>query len=153
MATTKKNGAAKSARVETETRACSVELTEAERVLRGAEMAEAEVAIEALKTKQSALARQVKRHALRRNALGHALEAGFEERELVCSWLPDYKQNAWLLTRPDTSEVIDSRPMSATDLNVELFPDVTPLPTPPRSPRKRGRPPTRAQEPDITPAA
>jgi hypothetical protein len=110
-------------------------------------MADCEVAVEALKASRSELARQVKTHEKRRNELGHALEAGVEDRDLVCTWHPDYKQNAFLLKRPDTGETIDTRPMSASDLNVELWPapaaaaptaDAAALPPPPpRSPRPR----------------
>jgi len=142
-------------RIETEKRKCSVPLTAAERVLRGDEMADCEVKIEELKADRSELARQVKTHERRRNELGHALEAGTEDRELVCEWRPDFKQNAFLLTRPDTREVIDTRPMTADDRTGELWPDAVPA-TPPRSPRppaRRGRPPGPRAVPAPAPAA
>lgn len=145
MAKAKSNGTART--VEKEKRVCRVQLTEAERVARGDEMADCEVAIEKLRAEQSELARQVKSHAKRRNELGHSLDTGDEARELLCSWEPDYAKNVFRLTRPDTSEVVDTRPMSAHDLNVDLFPravaTVEDTPSPPRSPapRKRGRPP------------
>jgi hypothetical protein len=113
-------------------------------VARGDEMADCEVKIEQLKGERSELARQVKTHEKRRNELGHALDTGAEQRELLCAWQPDYAKNVFRLTRPDNAEVIDTRPMSAVDRNVDLFPPTngaaaTP-PPPPRSPRKRGRP-------------
>jgi hypothetical protein len=159
---TKKNGAGTAAaRVETEKRRCQIKLTLAERDKRGDEMADCEIKIEELKGERSELARQVKTYEKRRNELGHALEAGTEERELQCSWVPDFKQNAFLLTRPDTQEVIDTRPMTATDRQTDLpGADVhalhaPPPAPPPRSPapRKRGRPPKLAAVPDATPAA
>jgi len=162
---TKKNGAGpKATRVETEKRRCQVKLTAAELVNRGDEMADCEVKIESLKAERSDLARQVKSHEKRRNELGHAIEKATEERELLCSWHPDYKQNAFLLKRPDTGEQIDTRPMTANDRQGELLGAedgsvhdlhaVLPA-QPPRSPRKRGRPPklALAAEPDATPAA
>ena len=129
--------------VEKERRLCAVKLTEAERVARGDEMADCEVKIEALKAEQSELARQVKTHAKRRNELGHSLDTGTEQRELLCTWEPDYPHSVFKLTRPDSGEVIDTRPMSAQNLNVDLFPATgdTVLPPPPRLPKaKRGRP-------------
>lgn len=148
-----KNGAGKPAATETMKRLCSVKLSEGERVKRGDEMADAEVKIEALKAERSDLARQVKSLEKRRNELGHALENGTEERELLCVWEPDYPKNVFRLKRPDTGEEIDTRPMSAQDLNVDLFPTSdTVLPPPPRVPGKRGRPRKNA-EPDHRPAA
>lgn len=128
---------------ETTMRTCTVELTEAERAVRGDEMAACEVKIEALKTERSVLARLSKTYEKRRNELGHALEAGTEERELLCSWVPDYAKNVFRLTRPDTQAVVDTRAMTVDDRTVDLFADdagVEPLPAPPpRSPRGRPR--------------
>lgn len=149
------NGAAKTAptSIEKEKRLCAVQLTEAERVSRGDEMADCEVKIEQLKAEQSELARQVKTHAKRRNELGHSLDTGTEQRELLCAWEPDYPKNVFRLKRPDTGEEIDTRPMSAHDLNVDLFPTSdTVLPPPPRVPGKRGRP-RKNTDPDHRPAA
>jgi len=143
MASKKNGAAARPSSIEKERRLCSVKLSEAERVARGDEMADCEVKIEGLKAEQSELARQVKTHAKRRNELGHSLDTGTEQRELLCEWVPDYPKNVFRLTRPDTKEVVDTRPMSATDLNHELFPTngaVAAPPPPPRLPRKRGRP-------------
>lgn len=148
----KKNGkpAAPKAGHETTMRMCQVALTETERVNRGDEMADCEVKIEALKSEASELARQVKTHAKRRNELGHALEAGTEERELLCAWVPDFSKNVFRLTRPDTGAVIDTRPMTAGDRQVEVFAEPHPIfPTPPRSPR--GRPPKGARTPSPPP--
>jgi len=167
MATKKNNGSSKTTRVETEKRRCAVKLSLIERDKRGDEMADCEVKIEALKAQKSELARQVKTHEKRRNELGHALDSGSEERELMCTWHPDFKQNAFLLKRPDTQETVDTRPMTAGDRTADLFgDDDAPAPVhslhsvpkkPPRSPsapppRKRGRPakPTLTQ-PNITP--
>lgn len=160
---TKKNGkGTTTTRVETEKRRCAVKLTLNERDQRGDEMADCEVKVEALKAERSELARQIKSNEKRRNELGHALEAGTEERELVCSWVPDFKQNAFMLTRPDSNEIIDTRPMTATDRQGDLLESVHDLhvalpPQPPRTPapRKRGRPPklTAVPSPDATPAA
>ena len=138
----KTNGAPKAKPHELEARACLVELTEAERVQRGNEMAECEVAIEALKVERSELGRQIRTQEKRRNELGHALEKGVEERELPCTWEPDYPKNVFRLKRPDTGEVIDTRPMTADDRTGELFSthDDGPLEPPPRTPKKRGRP-------------
>lgn len=153
MASKKNNGAkakSSSGGVEKERRLCGVKLSEPERVARGDEMADCEVKIEQLKAEQSELARQVKTHARRRNELGHMLDTGIEQRELLCSWVPDYPHSVFNLTRPDNAEVIDTRPMSAQDLNVDLFPPTNggsvhdlhaAPPPPPRSPKpKRGRP-------------
>jgi hypothetical protein len=140
MATKKSNGAArKPTEVETTTRKCLVQLTAAERDERSVEMSKCELVIETLKGEQSELGRAVKNHARRRNELGHALDKGSEERELLCTWVPDYAKNVFRLTRPDTREVIDTRPMSAVDRNVDLFPDAvdTKLPKPPRAPRAK----------------
>lgn len=136
-----KNGSTpKPTPVETTMRSCAVPLTESERVERGNEMADCEVKIEALKAERSELARQVKTHEKRRNELGHALENGTEDRELLCRWEPDFPKNVFRLRRPDTNEEIDTRPMSAQDLNVDLFPPADePLPPPPRIPTGRGR--------------
>jgi hypothetical protein len=147
MATKKTSSNGGTKRIETEKRRCAVKLTAAECGQRADEMAECELKIEQLKADKSELARQVKTHERRRNELGHAIENKTEERELLCEWRPDYKQNAFLLTRPDTNEPVDSRPMTADDRNVDLWPmdaptATKPLPaTPPRSPARRGRPP------------
>jgi hypothetical protein len=149
MATKKSNGTARRpTEVETTTRKCAVKLSEAERVNRGEEMADCEVKIEALKAERSELGRTVKNHERRRNELGHALDNGTEERDLLCTWVPDYSKNVFRLTRPDTKEVIDTRPMSAVDRNVDMFPDA--LPKPPRAPKPKSKatPPTLTSVPD-----
>jgi hypothetical protein len=142
---TKKNGSGpKAAGVEKERRLCAVKLSEQERATRGDEMADCEVAIEKLKGERSELARQVKTHEKRRNELGHALDTGAEQRELLCAWEPDFAKNVFRLMRPDTQEEIDTRPMTASDRTADLFPPTNgALPPPPRSP-KRGRPPKSA---------
>lgn len=139
---TKKNGSPRAVAVEKERRLCAVKLTEPERVARGDEMADCEVAIEKLKGERSELARQVKTHEKRRNELGHALDTGAEQRELLCAWEPDYPKNVFRLTRPDTGEEIDTRPMTADDRTADMFPSTSEaLPPPPRAAKKRGRPP------------
>ena len=151
----KKNGAGAKPVAETMKRLCEVQLSETERVNRGDEMADCEVKIESLKAERSELARQVKSLEKRRNELGHALDTGAEERELLCTWEPDYNKNVFRLRRPDNGAEVDTRPMSAHDLNVDLFPagDVK-LPPPPRVPGKRGRPrKTDHLDPDHRPAA
>jgi len=138
--------------VETTMRKCAVKLSEAERVNRGEEMADCEVKIEALKAERSELGRTVKNHERRRNELGHALDNGTEERELLCTWEPDYAKNVFNLRRPDTKAVIDTRPMSAVDRTADLFDDVdTKLPKPPRAPKPKNKPtspPTLTSIPD-----
>lgn len=150
MATAKKNGGAATAKaigIEKERRLCGVKLTEAEKVARGDEMADCEVAIEKLKAERSELARQVKTHEKRRNELGHALDTGEEQRELLCAWEPDYPKNVFRLKRPDNGAEVDTRPMSAVDRNVDLFPPTNgALPPPPRVPGRRGRPPKAASQ-------
>lgn len=136
----KSNGANQAKQYEVEVRAVPVPLTEAERVQRGDDMADCEVQIEALKAERSELARQVKTLEKRRNELGHALEAGTEERELRCTWEPDYPKNVFRLKRPDTGAEVDTRPMTADDRTADLFPEPTTPAPPPRSPQKRGRP-------------
>jgi|SRR3954470_10600558 hypothetical protein len=143
---TKKNGSTPrpaTTGIEKERRLCAVKLSEAERANRGDEMADCEVKIEQLKGERSELARQVKSHEKRRNELGHALDTGAEQRELVCAWEPDFPKNVFRLKRPDNGEEIDTRPMTAGDRTGDLFPSngATP-PPPPRSPKKRGRPPS-----------
>lgn len=124
--------------LETEVRTCTVPLTEAERLERADAMVKCELQIEALKLERAALGRVIRKNEERRNQLGHTLETGTEERELVCTWMPDYSKNVLRLTRPDTREVIDTRPMTAEDRMVPMFPDAGD--PPPRSPRPRGRP-------------
>lgn len=148
----KTNGAApKATQIETMERRCPVALTEAERVARGDEMADCEVKIEALKDRRTELGRTVRMHEQRRNELAHALDAGVEDRDLTCSWVPDYPKNVFRLTRPDTGEVVDTRPMTAGDRQADLLTPptngATPMHPPPRSPRAKHKPGLSPDEP------
>lgn len=126
--------------IETTKRQCAVKLTPAELVARGDEMADCEIQIEILESERSELARQVKTHKKRRNELGHAVDKGTEDRELTCAWEADYPHSIWRLKRPDTGEEVDTRPMTADDLQASMFPSADePLPAPPRLSTKRKR--------------
>ena len=121
----------------TELRMCAVTLTQAERDERGTEMSQHELDIERLKSERAELSRSIKTHERRRNELGHILEAGTEPRQLLCAWVPDYGRKALELQRPDTFEVVDSRPMTDDDRQVGLL-DVEPV-RPPRGAKKPKR--------------
>lgn len=139
-------------KVAKEVRSCPVKLTEPERIKRGDEMAACEVKIEALKGDRATTGRAIREQEKRRNELGHMLEVGVEQRELSCEWIPDYQKNVFNLTRPDTREVVDTRAMTATDRQDNLFVvetvdlgpenmgDITPPPPPPRSPKSDAKP-------------
>jgi hypothetical protein len=105
---------------ETEQRQCMVEVTEADRVLFGANMAEHEVAIEVLKAERGALSARIREHEKERNRLGHILDNGKHEQPLECWWRRDEAAREWYLQRPDTGETIETRPFATRDMTYEL---------------------------------
>lgn len=129
----KGNGKAARSSATAETRRLPVKLSQAELLIRADEMADCEVGIEVLKAKRGTLNDQIKKFTKRRLELGHVIEKGEEAQEVRCEWVPDFQKNVFRLTRPDGErEVIDTRPMSGDDRQLDLMGDV---PVPPRSPR------------------
>lgn len=118
MAKTNGNGHARAQR--TETRQLPVQLTEAELLTRGEAMSKAELRIEALKAERSDLTKLIGIEVKARAELAHAIDCGTEERPVRCAWVEDWSANAVNLVRQDTGEIVDMRPMSALDRQLEI---------------------------------
>jgi hypothetical protein len=86
----------------------------------GVEMGETEVAIEKKKAAVSELNEAKRKLEGHRNALGHALEAGEEEREILCYVNEDFVSNTVRVVRSDTGETIEERTMSAAERQIGL---------------------------------
>jgi hypothetical protein len=115
---TKKNGGATR---HTEDRELQVKLTERELLQRGDEMAEQDINIEKLKLERSEYTSKINALGKRRNELAHTIERGTEARKVRCEWVEDFAKNVLRLKRLDTGEEVDTRPMTATDRQEDIF--------------------------------
>ena len=104
-----------------EVRELSCKLTEAELLLRGDEMADAELRIEQLKLERSGVSESIKHQRELRRKLAGAIDAGKELRDVRCAWIEDFVHNCYHLVRQDTGEVIDTRAMTGDDRQEALF--------------------------------
>jgi len=141
MGTTTTNGS--STPRKHEERELPVKLNEKELLLRGDEMAECELNIEALKIERLQLNKKIKAQIDQRGKLGHTIDRGAEDRPVRCEWRPDFAKNVFRLVRLDTQEEVDTRAMTGTDRQGNLAavsdvdePDGDDTP-PPRRPRKK----------------
>lgn len=103
---------------------------------RSAAMAACEIRIEALQLERSSVGTRIKSQVDERKRLAHVVEAEHEEQPVTCEWEPDYTAKMWRLRRTDTSEVVETQPMTAADLQTS-FPDARPT-------NDNGRPQPRA---------
>lgn len=118
MAKIKGNGQSRAMR--DEKRQLPVELTESELLARGEAMSTAELRIEALKDERKDLSKLIAIEVKARADLAHTIERGTEERLVRCVWIENWSENAMKLVRQDTGEVVDVRPMSALDRQLEI---------------------------------
>ena len=105
---------------EREQRQLLCKLTEPEMLARGDEMAECENTIAVLKDKRRGLNGKIADLAERRGKLAKVIDSGSEERAVDCVWIDDIKQNCKDLVRQDTGEKVDTRPLTAADLQTGL---------------------------------
>lgn len=107
-----------------ETRSLMCTLTEAERLARGSELATILGHEEDLELKKAEYIANHKDSAkvleVQRKRLARAVNLGAEPRETRCAWVPDFAHKAMVLYRQDTGEQIESRPMTADELQAEL---------------------------------
>lgn len=96
------------------------ELTETELLERGEQMANAEIEIDKLKSNRRAVNKQIAEQADMRAKYAEAIEAGEEMRLVICHWKAFESEKLWRLFRDDTSVEIESRPMTAADLQGNL---------------------------------
>lgn len=99
-------------------RTLPVQLTQAELIERGQRMALAELKIETLKSERKMLNARITEQVELRAALGHTIDLGLEDRWVQCKWSADYQAKQWVLRRLDTAEQIETRTMTADDLQL-----------------------------------
>jgi hypothetical protein len=101
-------------------RELAVKLSPEELVERGSRMSEAEIEIEGLKLRRSALTGAINVQVKKRNELGHVIDKGEEKRVVVCKWVKNFTQNCWQLMRLDTNVEVEVKPMTAGDRQAEI---------------------------------
>ncbi len=135
------------AAVVSETRTLECLLTEPERIQRGEAMSAAELEIEQLGMQRKGLNGQIAALREQRNKLAHVLDTQRETRPVQCHWEADYSAGVTTCVREDTGEVIEQRPLTPDETQVDLsFADdgeTEPPPPPTPQPRRgrRARPP------------
>lgn len=102
------------------TRELECDLSDAELRERGELMAADERAIERLKHRRKALNADIRGKLDNMTTLAIAIDTRKEVREVACTWRPDYERKQWELMRDDTQAVIQTRAMSALDLQTRL---------------------------------
>jgi predicted nuclease with TOPRIM domain len=107
-------------RTEREQRQLICKLTESEVKKRGEEMAACELEIDDLKEQRRGLNGKIADLATQRNKLAQVIDDAAESRMVDCVWIEDIKQNCADLIRQDTGEKVDTRPLTADDLQEAL---------------------------------
>jgi hypothetical protein len=118
---------AKSAEPETVVRELPCELTDAELLERGNDMAACEVAVDELKAERRRLNASIREKSDRRADLAKIIESKAETRDVPCTWEPDYDLKRYDLIRTDTKAPIEQREMPEADLQMRLLPEPTPI--------------------------
>jgi hypothetical protein len=95
-------------------------LTEDELLARGDAMAQAELEIEELRARRKALNTEIRDQVDLRARLAHVIEAGVEDRAVVCKWIDNFAANQSLLIRQDTGAEVESRTLTASELQTEF---------------------------------
>jgi len=102
-------------------------LTKPERRQRGARMARVELEVQALdgeleqlKMRARLLKARMDDLADERAKLARAIDSKQESRLIDCEWVESSEQNAWLLLRLDTKALIDTKAMTARELQLEI---------------------------------
>lgn len=136
------------AAVVSETRTLECLLSDPEKVQRGEAMSAAELEIEQLQMQRKGLNGQIAALREQRNKLAHVLDTQRETRPVQCHWEADYAAGTTHCIREDTGEVIEQRPLTADETQVDLTfdGDEEPAPAPPPAPAprrggRRARPP------------
>lgn len=98
-------------------------LTQDELLIRGDQMAEAELEVDELKDTRRGVNGQIADLVDRRSKLAKAIEAQEEDRMVDCVWSADKRHNVWRLKRTDVKphEEIATRTMSVAELQEPLF--------------------------------
>lgn len=108
----------------TEYRSVQVNLTEAERSERGKALArevdsytevESTMKLEAAKYREELKAKRAKIDLLAR-----VVDTGRETREVPCHWRAQHARGIAILVRADTSETVDTRPLTAEERQADL---------------------------------
>lgn len=97
-----------------------VDLTAAEKLDFGEKMAEAELAIVALKKEMEPLKAEVKEHAEERKRLAECIDSGTEERDVNCKWIENLDENVRRLVRQDTGAVVEEIALTAEERQEKL---------------------------------
>jgi hypothetical protein len=120
--------------VSLETRDLPVKLTEAEKIQRGEELGRTLDEIERItvgkKAAQHAADTKLKELEVVVNRLGQVLRDGEERRPVEVKELLNFVRGIAETTRMDTWEIVESRPMTAVEMQGQLF-DEKPSQTPP----------------------
>lgn len=102
-------------------RELAVKLTEPELLERGDRQADCEIEIEGLKLERKRLNGEITRLATERARLAHIVDSKQEDRSVSCTWRASFETNSFVLTRNDTGEQIEARPMTAAERQGSLF--------------------------------
>jgi hypothetical protein len=116
-----------------ETRTLPVRLTEDEITQRGRAIAkfvkdQTEIE-EAKKTAMSGFKEKLDVCAESIGKLSRSITTGEEDREVECHWNKDFGRRVADLIRNDTGEVVETRPLSADEMQEKLFPNRMDKPT------------------------
>ena len=121
-------------------RVLPVELTREERHERSMELAEKIAEARQLESQKKERAAIFKSHEeklkTRCDLLSEAIKSGREGREVECLWSRNDTYQRMELARLDTGEIIESRPLTAAEKQVAMFPAA--VPDAPKKAKKTG---------------
>jgi hypothetical protein len=113
--------------ITTEVRDLACQLTDAEKLERGARMAAAAEQAAALKADASELSKLARSHAREAGRIATVVHAGFEMRAITVEWRANYQERSKTAHRTDTGEALDTVALTAAELQLTL--DVVDPPT------------------------
>lgn len=114
-----------------ETRKLPVELTEAEMAKLAIDAGHIQAELTPLRVEQSQVRSAIAEKLAQIKRLLEAAEQGHEMRDVPCTWKVSFRNKSAKLTRDDTGEQIDERPLTPEELQLEIFNPPEQEPPPP----------------------
>jgi hypothetical protein len=113
--------------ITTEVRDLACQLTDTEKLDRGARMAAAAEQAASLKADAAELSKLARSHAREAGRIATVVHAGFEMRAITVEWRANYQERSKTAHRTDTGEALDTIALTAAELQLTL--DVVDPPT------------------------
>jgi hypothetical protein len=106
--------------ISTEVRDLACQLTDTEKLDRGARMAAAAEQAAALKADAAELSKLARSHAREAGRIATVVHAGFEMRAITVEWRANYHERSKTAHRTDTGEALDTIALTAAELQLTL---------------------------------